>query len=157
MLARLHSFTALIIVFGVLVFTTGCIFPDEQVTLDIEGSDEIPANISKANGFRIKINNEADNDWENMKVTITVPENINFGGRPGGNEMNIEKGLEWVYTYTDTLKAGDTKIYSFSYEPIVYASQFGGELEWNFNIRVEVHDADGNSLGNQSTTWRVTR
>jgi len=143
--------------FGVLMFTTGCIFPDEQVTIDIEGSDEIPANNSKANGFRIKINNEADNDWENMRVVITVPENIKFSGRPGGKEMTIEKGLDWVYSYTDTLGAGDTKIYSFSYEPIVYASQFGTELEWSYIIDIQVFDADGNSLGNQSTTWRVTR
>jgi hypothetical protein len=157
MLARLYSIISLTTVFGLLVFTTGCIFPDEQVTLDIEGSDEIPANISKANGFRIKINNEADNDWENMTVMITVPENINFGGRPGGKEMKIEKGLEWVYSYTDTLRAVDTKIYSFSYEPVIYASQFGDELEWSFAINVQVSAADGQSLGNQSTTWRVTR
>jgi hypothetical protein len=143
--------------FGVLVFTTGCIFPDDQVTIDIEGSDEIGANNSKANGFRIKINNEADQDWENMRVVITVPENINFGGRPGGNEMEIEKGLEWVYSFKDTLETGNTKIYSFSYQPIVYASQFGTGLEWSFVLDIKVYDADGNSLGNQSTTWRVTR
>jgi hypothetical protein len=143
-------------VFGI-IFTTGCIFPDEQVTIDIEGADQILANNSKANGFRIKINNEADTNWENMKVIITVPENINFLGRPGGNEMTIDKGLEWVYSYTDTLETGDTKIYSFTYQPVVYTSQFGESLEWSFLISVQVLDADGNSLGNQSTTWRVTK
>jgi len=157
MLSRLHTFSALTMIFGILVFSSGCIFPDDSVTIDIYGSDEIPANNSKANGFRIRINNEMDTDYDNLTVMITVPENINFRGFPGGKPMEIDKGLDWVYTFSTGIPAGDTAEYSFTYEPIVYASQFGGELEWSYVLNIQVFSEDGDSLGNQTTTWRVTR
>jgi hypothetical protein len=136
---------------------SGCIFPEDQVTIDIYGSDQINPNITKPNGFRIRINNEEDKDFNNMTVRITVPENIIFKGSPGGRPLQVEKGLDWVYSFQTTLLVGGVGEYSFSYQPIVYEPQFGAGNEFSFTIVVAAFDADGASIGNATTTWRVTR
>ncbi len=142
-------FTA--IAFAVLI--SGCLFPDELVSIDIFGSDEIPANNTKPNGMRIRVNNDSDQDFENMTVQITVPENVIFKAK----DLSVDKGLNWVYTLTRDLKAGAVGEYSFTYQPVVYEAQFGEDNEWAYEIQIQVFDQEGTSLGNQSTTWRVTR
>ena len=156
----LSRFSSLLVTFSVLagaLAISGCIFPEDLVTIDIYGSDQINPNVTKPNGFRIRINNEADQDFNNMTVRITVPENIIFKGSAGGKPIEVEKGLEWVYSYQANLKVGTVGEYSFSYQPIVYEPQFEGGNEWSFSIHVEAFDSEGVSIGNQTTTWRVTR
>lgn len=146
---------------ALLLFTTvasailisGCLFADELVSIDIFGSDEIPANNSKPNGMRIRVNNDSDQDFNNMTIQITVPENIIFKAK----DLEVDKGVEWVYTLKRDLKAGAVGEYSFTYQPVVYGAQLGDDNEFAFDIRIQVFDQAGSSLGNVSTTWRVTR
>ncbi len=157
MLSRFSSLLVAVSVLAGALTISGCIFPEDLVTIDIYGSDQINPNVTKPNGLRIRINNEADRDFDNMTVKITVPENIIFTGSPGGRPLKVDKGLEWMYSYQTNLKVGGVGEYSFTYQPVVYEAQFGAGNEWSFNIRVEALDSDDVSIGNQSTTWRVTR
>ena len=135
------------------VLISGCLFADELVSIDIFGSDEIPANVTKPDGMRIRVNNDSDQDFENMTVQITVPENVIFKAK----DLSVDKGIDWVYRLTRSLKAGAVGEYSFTYQPVVYEAQLGDDNEWAFDIKIQVFDQEGVSLGNQSTTWRVTR
>jgi hypothetical protein len=146
------------LVFGTILLVSGCIFPDEDVSIDIEGAETMNSNITKMDGMRIRINNEVDRDFDNMLVRVIVPENINFEGNPGGKPLNLtQDGLLWVYSFVVDLKVGGTGVYSFGYTPEVYERQFDESNEYAFDFDVEVYDGDGNSIGNQTTTWRVVR
>ena len=61
-----------------------------------------------------------------------------------------------VYTLKRDLRAGAVGEYSFTYQPVVYEAQLE-DNEFAFDIRIQVFDREGTSLGNLSTTWRVTR
>jgi hypothetical protein len=103
-----------------------------------------------------------DQDLKSMLVVFKVPENIYFIGNVMGKTVNktveTEPGrIIWAYRFTADLGAGEKAEYPFSYTPVVYEHDFGGKNEYSFQIRVYVYDADGSSLGNQTTTWRVTR
>jgi len=145
-----------------VLIIAGCIFPADKVTVDIRGSDELNPNVTSPKGLTVQINNEMNEDVKGMRVSIKVPENIYFVGNVMGKPLNktveTEPGrIIWVYSFTADLSARDTAEYVFSYTPVVYEHQFGGKNEYSFPITVDVYDAQGNLLGSQATTWRVTR
>ena len=149
---------AFLLVLGVIVAISGCIFPEESVTIDIYGSDQINPNVTAPNGLRIRINNELDTDLNNMTVRITVPERIHFRGTVSGKPLKLEKkGLTWIYSFVTNLPAGETKVFSFQYMPEIYSGDFKGGNEYSFSIKVQAFDSSGKSIGNQTATWRVTR
>ena len=157
-MSRRSRIFAFLLILGVVTALSGCIFPEESVTVDIYGRDQINPNVTAPNGLRIRINSEVDTDLNNMSVTITVPERIHFKGTVGGKPLKLEKkGLTWVYSFTTDLPAGETKEFSFQYMPEIYEGDFKGGNEYSFTIRVAVFDSSGKSIGNQTATWRVTR
>lgn len=161
-MARDDRLLVVLFVCASVLTLVGCIFPADKVTVDIRGSDQLNPNITQPEGLKLQINNEMDQDIEGMRVVIKVPENIVFKGNVMGKPLNktieTEPGrIIWAYSFTANLAAGEPAEYVFSYTPVVYEPDFGGKDEYSFQIRVHVYDADGGSLGNQTTTWRVTR
>lgn len=154
--SRGYSILMFFSVCGAILIVSGCIFPDEDVSIDIYGPDVIAPNITKTKGVRIRINNDVDHDFENMLVKIIVPERIHFKGYVMGKPLELEKGLEWVYNFTTNLEAGETSEYPFSYKPEIYEAELV-DGEYSFTVKVMAYDADGVSIGNASTTWRVVR
>jgi len=140
----------------------GCIFPEDKVTVDIRGVDQLNPNVTNVKGLTLQVNNEMSEDLKGMRVIIRVPENIVFVGyvmgRPLNKTVETEPGkIIWAYSFTADLTAGEQAEYTFSYTPVVYEHDFGGGDEYSYQIRVQVYDSEGNSLGNQTATWRVTR
>lgn len=151
-----------LLVSAAVLALAGCLFPEDKVTVDIRGVDQINPNTTHPTGLKIQINNEIDQDIKNMRVVFKVPENIVFVGyvmgRPLNKTVETEPGkIIWAYSFTADLAAGAQAEYTFSYTPVVYEHDFGGGNEYGYQIRVQVYDSDGNSLGNQTATWRVTR
>ncbi len=156
MLSRDYAALFLLSILGAVILS-GCIFPDEDVTIDIYGPDQIAPNVTKPNGIRIRINNDVDEDIENMSVKMVVPERIRFTGNVGGRPLKLEKGLDWTYSFTTSIGAGDIREFSFTYKPEIYDEQLDAQGEFAFSIGISVSDSQGRSLGNASTTWRVVK
>jgi len=154
-LSRPYSTIVLSLVLTSILVMSGCIFADYDVTVDIYGADQIAPNVTKPNGLRVRINNEVDTSFDDMEVRITVPERIVFRGSVGGKPLEVEKGLEWTYSFTTDLAVGDVAEYSFTYEPQIYEEELDDEGEFAYSIRVRVFDNEGRSIGNATTTWRV--
>jgi len=154
--SRGYSILVFLTIAGVVSLMIGCIFPNESVSVDIYGPDQIAPNVSKADGLKIRINNDVDKDFNDMLVKITVPEGIRFGGMVNGKPVELEKGINWVYSFKTNLAAGKTAEYVFSYQPVVYEKQLVNG-EYSFAIKIEVFDNKGDSIGNQTTTWRVVK
>lgn len=162
MLTRGGSVILFLCACGSAMILSGCIFPNEKVSIDIYGPDQINPNVTNPKGLRIRTDNNVQEDFNDMLVTITVPENIIFSGYVSGRPLNktveVEAGrILWVYRFTASLAAGATSEYPFSYTANIYEADFKGKDEYSFDIRVMVRDAGGVSLGNVTATWRVTR
>lgn len=156
MASRGYSILIFLSVVSVILIMSGCLFANESVSIDIYGPDQIAPNVSKADGLKIRINNDVDRDFNDMLVKVTVPEGIHFGGRVMGRPVDLEKGVQWVYSFKTNLEAGKTAEYVFSYQPVIYERQLV-DGEYGFLIRIEAFDDKGNSIGNATTTWRVVK
>ena len=140
-----------------VIVISGCLFADEQVSIDIYGPDEIQPNVTRPDGPVFRINNDVDRDLNDMRVEITVPERIHFKGSVAGKALNLTKGIDWLYTFTTSIPAGGVIEVQFSYMPEIYEGDFMGGNEYSFDIVVEVYDTDSTLLGTQKATWRVVR